>query len=144
MNKNSLSEDALDSLFSGFFKAQMKQPWPAAPGAPAVHSEPSTLATSRAQQTTETPRNQPVAASHDSSSKARYTLAASVALLIGTCWTLSNGFQPSDRPNSSNGSNGSINGNSLSASDPPVLKEIRKEKAINGNKEATVPNVFGP
>lgn len=141
--KTSLTEDSLDSLFSGFFKAQMKQPWPAAPATPTIHSEPSTLATARAT-VVETPRNQPVAAARDSSSKARYTLAASVALLIGTCWTLSNGLQPNDRPGNTNGSP-SMDMNPFKASDPEVLKELRKEKATKGNNDGLIDpaNILG-
>jgi len=137
MNKTPLSDDALDAMFSDFFKSKLKQPWPTAPQVVTAHSEPSVLATARAaQSTTETPRNQPALASHDSSSKARYTLAASVALLIGTCWTLSNGFQPGDRPAPGTGSsNNPLNMNSGTASDPDALKELRRENATKGNNK---------
>ncbi|MBA4188776.1 MAG: hypothetical protein C0467_12325 [Planctomycetaceae bacterium] len=136
MNNPSLSDDSLDAMFSDFFKHQLKKPWPAAPVAPSVHSEPSTLAVARGSHTPETPRNQPVAANHDSSSKARYTLAASVALLIGTCWTLSNGFQTAERSATGNGSSGNpLNMNASTASDPAPLTELRKENATKGNNK---------
>ncbi len=141
MNTTPLSEDSLDAMFSDFFKSQLKKPWPTAPQTTTIHSEPSSLAAARAAHTTtEPPRNQPAAATHDSSSKARYTLAASVALLIGTCWTLSNGFQPGERPTPGNGSSNSpLNMNSGTASDPDALKELRKEKATKGNNDGFVP-----
>ncbi|MCE9566183.1 MAG: hypothetical protein K8U57_29530 [Planctomycetes bacterium] len=135
MNKTPLSEESLDAMFSDFFKAKMQKPWPAAPATPTLRSEPSSLAAARATQTpVEAPRNQPVAVNHDSSSKARYTLAASVALLIGTCWTLSNGFQPSERA-TPNGTPNSVNMNPITASDPDALKELRKENATKGNNK---------
>jgi hypothetical protein len=79
-------DDDLDRLLSRFLKAQMPDPWPAAPVA---HSEPSALAAARAPLA---PRNV------DPGRRARYTLAASVALVLGTCWAFSNGFRPGDRP----------------------------------------------
>lgn len=97
------THDELEKLFSDFFKAQLKHPWPNAPlpaaGASAStpqrsQSEPSELVASRA---TETPRNAPTPSRRDSNARARFTLAASVALAIGACWALSNGFQPGDR-----------------------------------------------
>lgn len=99
MNTTPLPDDALDSLLSDFFKGQMKKPWPAAPAAANAASEPSVLAAARARQPGAEPN--PVAA-RDPGGRARYTLAASVAILLGTCWTLSNGFQ-ADRPAGPNG-----------------------------------------
>src|SRR5215475_10716934 len=66
--------DHLDRLLSDFFKAQMQHPWPAAPATPA--SEPSVLVAARAA-ALNAPHNQPA---RDPQSRARYTLAASVAL----------------------------------------------------------------
>lgn len=86
--------DELDSLLSEFFKAQLKKPWPKAPvPTPATPAVPSELAAARA---AEVPRNAPStpALSHDSAGRARFTLAASVALLLGTGWFLADGFQP--------------------------------------------------
>jgi hypothetical protein len=89
--------DELDRAFSEFFKAQLKQPWPKAPLPPGAtaKAEPSELAATRA---AEAPRNQPSPASRDNTARARFTLAASVALMLGTCWYLSNGFEPGARP----------------------------------------------
>lgn len=98
MNANPLpnSADALDALLSDFFKAQLKKPWPKAPipDAAAWPAEPSELATARA---AEAPRNAP-SPQRDSSARARFTLAASVALLLGTGLFLADGFQPGARP----------------------------------------------
>ncbi len=137
MNKTTLSDDSLDAMFSDFFKAKMQKPWPTAPQTSSVVNEPSSLVAARSS-SSETPRNQPVAMSHDSGSKARYTLAASVALLIGTCWTLSNGFQPGDRPTPGNGSSNPVNMNPITASDPAVLTKIREENATKGNNKNDV------
>ena len=84
--------DDLDRLLSDFFKSQLKRPWPNAPFTAPV-AQPSELAVSRP---TEAPRNRPGPASRDT--RARLTLAASVALMLGTCWYLSSGFQPGERP----------------------------------------------
>lgn len=72
--------DDLDRLLSDFFKAQLRRPWPNAPGAPA---EPARAA---------------AAAPRDTTARARATLAASVALLLGTGLFLADGFRPGVRP----------------------------------------------
>ena len=71
-----LPPDRIDDLLSGFYKSKLPSPWPAAP----AFAEPAK------------PR---MAAP---SNRARYTLAASVALLLGTCWYLSNGLPTGERP----------------------------------------------
>jgi hypothetical protein len=86
-------DDNVDRLLSAFFKAELPHAWPGAPDV--AVSEPSALVADRAG-AAETPRNQP--AHRDNGNKARYTLAASVALLLGTCWALSDGFQSNGRP----------------------------------------------
>jgi hypothetical protein len=116
MNPLSPNEN-VDRLLSAFFKAEMPDPWPAAPTASTT--EPSGLVAERA----EAPRNEPAVARRDHNSRARYTLAASVALLLGTCWTLSDGFQSGTR-----GTNGPANGTSgdfLGPSDAKTAPEIR-------------------
>ena len=89
--------DELDRLFSDFFTAQLQQPWPKAPvpGTASAATEPSELVTTRA---ADAPRNSPAPARRDNTARARFTLAASVALMFGTCWYLSDGFQPGERP----------------------------------------------
>jgi hypothetical protein len=130
------SNDALDGLLSSFFKVQMKKPWPAAPATPPM-SMPASIANAA---TTGSPRNQP-AAQRDPGSKSRFTLVASVAILLGTCWYLSNDFQPGSRPGSSGPS---IPMNKISAGDPDVLKELHKDKAISGEKGITPPVIDLP
>ena len=144
MSTTNLSDDSLDAMFSTFFKAQVKAPWPVAP-APSVLSEPSSLAAARSAGV-EAPRNEPVSTGRDAGNKSRYTLAASVALLLGTCWTLSSGFQSADRPAPTAAPNGpSISYNPLTASDPDALTELRKEKALNGNNDGfTAPKIELP
>src|SRR6476659_5289952 len=93
-NDSSLERgDNLDRLLADFFQAQLPRPWPDAPMA--VVAEPSSLVVASVAHT-EVPRNQPTV--RDTSRNSRYTLAASVALFLGTCWYLSSGFQPPSRP----------------------------------------------
>jgi hypothetical protein len=144
-------ENNLDRLLSDFFKSKMKQPWPAAPATPTrlPLSEPSVLAASRnsANSDVETTRNQPATAgpSRDRGNKSRYTLAVSVAVLLGTCWYLSNGSLPSER-----NAPGSNNAPKLDmfpdagASDPAVLKEKRKAEAEKGTQGVVQPKIQMP
>ena len=132
------SRDPLDGLLSDFFKAQLKKPWPAAPATPPMSTPSAAAAPSSAP--TQTPQNQP-AARRDSSANARYTLVASVALLLGTCWALSNGFHPADRPNLPTVPNVV---DPAGASDSDVLKELRKSNAIKGEKGITPPVIEFP
>ena len=95
---NTEPSDELDRLLSDFFKGELKKPWPKAPMTPGARtsaSEPSELAAARA---AEAPRNQPRPANRDNTARARFTLAASVALMLGTCWYMSDGFQPGEGP----------------------------------------------
>src|SRR5262245_44668066 len=93
---NTEPSDELDRLLSDFFKGELKKPWPKAPMPAASASEPSELAAARA---AEAPRNTPATpAGRDNTARARFTLAASVALMLGTCWYMSNGFQPGTQP----------------------------------------------
>jgi hypothetical protein len=135
--ENLEQRDPLDGLLSDFFKAQLKKPWPAAPATPPT-STPSAAAAPTAAPA-QTPRNQP-AARRDSSANARYTLVASVALLLGTCWAMSNGFQPA-KLNVPSGSNVV---DPSGASDPDALKELRKSNAIRGEKGITPPVIEFP
>jgi hypothetical protein len=141
MNHTPPSDESIDRLLSEFLKAQMPQPWPAAPAT--ATSEPSVLVASRAG-ATDAPRNQP-AAPRDTSARSRFTLAASVALLLGTCWTLSNGFQSGDRP-AAGGSNGNaVDANKFSADGKGGLPgAIANEKDKKGNPPVKVDNPFGP
>lgn len=124
MNQTPLSEalppdsmDKLDRALSDFFKAQLPRPWAAAPEI--TSSEPSVLVGTRNG-----------IARLDSVGKSRFTLAVSVALLLGLCWFLSDGFAPSNRNSHqpAPGTGSSMLGGA-SAGNPAVLKEIRKDKA---------------
>ena len=137
MIQNSPGED-LDRILSDFFKAQMKQPWPAAPST--AVSEPSILVESRAA-AAESPRNQPAA--HDSNIRSRFTLAASVALLLGTCWYLSTGFRPAERSTPSTPADGGMIGGA-EASNPATLKGIRENNAVKGNTRPAPPPIKLP
>ncbi|MBX9623606.1 MAG: hypothetical protein K2X82_07310 [Gemmataceae bacterium] len=76
MSQTNHPPDALDQAFADYFGSQMPRPWPAAPAvASAAPARPAT----------------------DPSRRARWTLAASVALVLGGCWFLSNGSQPGSR-----------------------------------------------
>ncbi|MCI0701964.1 MAG: hypothetical protein L0241_12855 [Planctomycetia bacterium] len=131
---NTEALDELDRLFSDFFKAQLTKPWPKAP-MPAATTEPSELVTAR---TTEAPRNQPTpvrATGRDNTARARFTLAASVALMIGTCWYFSNGFAPGERPTAPTPNpNGSfLPGSGAHGGD--ALDQINKNKATEPKPE---------
>ncbi len=64
-------DDEIDRLFTAYFRAEMPARWPNAPRPWAETVQPS------------------LAASADPARKSRWALAASVALLIGSCWYLS-------------------------------------------------------
>src|SRR5688572_6767899 len=78
MSQMSMPHEPVDDALSAFFKSALPKPWPAAPRT----AEPSSV----------------VAARPASSNRARLTLAASVAILLGACWYFSNGIQPAARP----------------------------------------------
>ena len=131
--------DELDRLLADFFKAQLKRPWPGAPTptAAAKSAEPSELAAARA---ADAPRNHPTPARCDNTARARFTLAASVALMLGTCWYLSNGYQPGERPGPGAPVNGQrtlmLPGSGADGSTHPPLQKIEENKATEngGNK----------
>jgi len=132
---NPETPDELDRLFSEFFKGQLRKPWPKAPVPPGASAtaEPSELAAARV---AEAPRNHPSPASRDNTARARFTLAASVALLLGTCWTLSNGFQPGERPGQAPvapGLPGLLPDSGASGIDDPRLKKLGEDKAKGNN-----------
>ena len=112
MNANP-SPDGLDHLLGDFFKSQLKKPWPPAPST--AKSEPSSL----------------VARTKlgDHSTRARLTLAASVALVLGTCWFLTNDSRPNTRVNNKPSSGPSIDLNDGSAGNPEALKHLKKDNA---------------
>lgn len=128
------TQDDLDRLFSEFFKAQVRHPWPNAPvlataNSSAPPTEPSELVASRA---ADASQSDSAPARRDSSSRARFTLAASVALMLGTCWYMSDGFQPGARPATNPNPGGPGMLQKGGANDPAVLKEVEKIKATEG------------
>jgi hypothetical protein len=119
-------DDALDRLLSDFFKRPLRRPWPPAPRT--LATEPSLVAAARS---AAAPRTR--SAAHDPSTRARYTLAVSAAVLLGTCWCLSDGFRAADRPPPAGPAQPFLNVlPEAGANDPEALKERRKDKAING------------
>lgn len=129
--------DALDRLLSDFFKTQMKRPWPAAPAVP-VRSEPSELVVVR----NRTPVSAP-----DHSTRSRITLAASVAILFGSCWYLSNGSQPELRSNGPRpGSNDTGTVLPLSsAKESSILEKVKEIKATQPDPaDAPMPEITDP
>jgi hypothetical protein len=145
-------EAHLDRVLSDFFRSRMKHPWPAAPTTPSwvPDSEPSTLAAARTTAATaalESPRNQPAASSkRDSGGKSRMTLAVSALVLLGTCWGLSNSFQSTGGSGAPAASPSKVYGvfPESGASDPAVLKELRKDKAEHGPEGVSVPKIKLP
>lgn len=130
------SPDDLDRLLSDFFKAQMKNPWPNAPLAQTA--EPSELATR-----TEAPRNEPAPVRRDQTARAKFTLAASVALLLGTAFYMSDGYAPPARPNAQPATNGApslFNGSEAKGTPGGVLDTIHKDKT--GAPKALDPSQF--
>jgi hypothetical protein len=62
-------------------------------------------------------------------------LAASVALMLGACWYLSNGFAPgmrSQQPTAAPSAPGMLQGSGADGAHDPRLKKIEEEKT-NGN-----------
>lgn len=129
--------DHLDRLLADFFQAKLQRPWPDAPMT--VIAKPSSLVATGVA-LSEAPRNQPAA--RDTNRKSRYTLAVSVALILGSCWYLSNGFQPAPRPGSAVSPSGLLRG--AEASKPATGVELRQDNAIKGNGGRSRPPVKLP
>jgi hypothetical protein len=132
------SPDDLDRLLSDFFKAQMKNPWPNAPLAQTA--EPSELATRP-----EAPRNEPAPARRDQTARAKFTLAASVAFLLGTAFYMSDGYAPTARPVAQPATNGTgpslFKGSEAKGTPGGVLETISKDKG-NGGAPKVDPSQF--
>jgi len=65
-----------------------------------------------------------------------------VALLLGTCWYFSNGYQPAARPGHAAPSGGLLGG--AEASKPVPGMELRRDKAIKGDNGNSRPPVKLP
>lgn len=132
------SPDDLDRLLSDFFKAQMKNPWPNAPVAQTA--EPSEHATRPA-----APQNEPApVARRDQTARAKFTLAASVALLLGTAFYMSDGYAPTAQPVAKPAATGApslFNGSDAKAPQGGILDTISKDKA-NGGAPKVDPSQF--
>lgn len=96
--------EPVDDLLSDFFKSKLRQPWPPAPST----AEPSSLLAARCA---------------PQSNRARVTLAASVAILLGACWYFSNGPQPAERGKPDPGGSGILDKGSAK-----MPKEFEKPK----------------
>jgi hypothetical protein len=117
--------DGLDRLLGDFYKGQMHRPWPPAP----VPAESHSLA-SGPPPVPAPPRPAHAPAFAEQGSRARLTLAVSIALLLGGCWALSNGFQAGSRPAARSGGPdgpGVLENGKAKGHDP--LGTIRKNKA---------------
>ena len=104
----------IDELLSDFYKSRMPRPWPPAP-APIIAS--------------------PAATARSAGNRARFTLAASVALLIGLCWYFTAGSQPGPQGPAPQSSTGYLNEGS--ATMPP---EFKKHKAPEAPKKSPMLN----
>ena len=107
MSQTTLPPEKVDDLLSDYFKSKMRQPWPTAPATASI--EPSTRRTAT------------------QSNRARYTLAASVAILLGACWYFSNGSRPERVSPQTPGTPGILNDGSAK-----MPKEFEKTKKANG------------
>ena len=118
----------LDALLADFFRAELTALRPTAPVAPAAGVEVAPPAP--------TPRVTPAP------DRAKVALAASFAVVLGTCWLAADGFHPADRGMGAKPVNRAGVGSVLpaaTAADPAVLKELRK-----GGPKAADPAVFTP
>jgi hypothetical protein len=92
MNRtDSLQLEAVDEMLSRFMKSEMPHPWPKAPS---PQSGPIT------------PASSPSLTSPSPLVSSRYSLAASVALILGGCWLLSNLLSDHPNPNRFGGLDG--------------------------------------
>lgn len=105
MSQTTLPPEPVDELLSDFFKSKLPQSWPAAPRT----AEPASLVASRRA----TAQN----------NRARFTLAASVAILLGACWYFSTGSQPAERDKPAPGGPGVLQNGSAK-----MPKEFEKPK----------------
>lgn len=123
------SPDPLDRLLSDFFQTQLRRPWPPAPLPPPAEGPVVTPARSSA------PSRASIA---DPAARARYTLAASVALLLGTCWYLSAGLPVGPRAAGPRAATPDLLPD-MTAGEPDALKQLRKDHA----EKADLPPMVG-
>ena len=123
--------DALEGLLADYFKSQLNEPWPSAPASP--RAEASGLVATRA-----IPLAREPLPHRDNNSRARLTLAASVAILLGACWYFSSGFDSADRTVPGHPSRGGVLGDA-GASKPAALEELKHDNAIKGERVPSRP-----
>jgi len=85
--------EAVDQMLSRFMKSEIPHPWPTAPS---LQAESGPISPSSAPRLT---GSSPLVSS-------RYSLAASVMLILGGCWLLSNLLSDKPNPNRSGGLDG--------------------------------------
>jgi hypothetical protein len=141
------AENDLDRLLGAYFKAQLKKPWPPPPPLPAHGAAPVEAATVLAErrvleQVHSIPH--PLRSSH-SETRARWTLLASVILLLGGSWFIANGVPSSDRRHSPVTE---IHGTRLleagTAGNPKALETLRETKAKDDDLKVPPPKVDLP
>lgn len=87
MNRtDSPQPESIDQMLSRFMKSEMPNPWPMAPS-PQIESGPIL------------PAPAPRSAGSSPLTSSRYSLAASVVLILGGCWLLSNLLSDNPNPN---------------------------------------------
>ena len=104
MNQSHFTPEALDPVLSEFFRSRMRSPWPPAPVPASAVAEPVGI--------DRNPSSRPRAVSPgqaNSASRARLTLFASVALLLGTGWYLSDSGPAVERATKRSGTGGGPN-----------------------------------
>src|SRR5262249_62222279 len=109
---------------SAYSKARLRRPWPAAPVP--TQPEPAELVAVRNTTTAASPAS-------DHTTRSRITLAASVAILLGSCWYLSNGLEQGHRPAASKPSPGGEPG-ILPDEVSPDPNALYKVKQITANQ----------
>ena len=127
MNQAPVHPEPLDRLLTEFYRARLPHSWPAAPVPPENRAEPAGPPKVR---TTENPSVVP--AHSDPSARARLTLAASVAILLGTCWYASTGGPIGERvgPRPATGVGPNVLPDAT-ATMPPEFRKTNQQKAKN-------------
>ncbi|MFM8271993.1 MAG: hypothetical protein ACKODX_06610 [Gemmata sp.] len=131
MNTTSPAHEAddLDRILSGFFKAQLRHPWPKAPLPAVAASQPSEFLASRSSEALRSAAAAPPSRNH--TARARFTLAASVALALGAGWLLTAGLHPVARtggPAAPASGPGMLGGSEAQGIKGGALDQMRKDK----------------
>jgi hypothetical protein len=128
----------VDQLLSAFFQAQLPSRWPAAPVV-GNHVPSTALAVRGIVQTVDQTTRQGQIVS-PGGTRARWTLVASVAILLGGGWLLLNGFEVGPRPSSpALDHRGAGLLEAGTAANPKALETLRESKATQPTP-ATAPS----